>query len=205
MSDFLDVIKQRRSIRKYKPTPVTSDILRELIVTASYAPSAHNAQPWRFIAITEQQQKEELAVAMGQVWLKELEGEHVPKKLRSKTVNASVTRFASAPALVLCCLTMEEMDKYPDLERQKSERDLAIQSLAAAIQNLLLAAYAKGLATCWYCAPLFCKEAVRKALRIPDYVEPHALITVGYAAESREASRRSVDEIAYFGFWGGAL
>jgi coenzyme F420-0:L-glutamate ligase/coenzyme F420-1:gamma-L-glutamate ligase len=205
MSDFLDVIRQRRSIRKYTRQPVPIEVVSELLETASYAPSAHNAQPWRFIVLTDPPQKNALAAVMAQVWLRELERDHVPKNTRSATVNVSIERFTAAPMLVLACLALEDMDAYPDAERQKNERDLAVQSLAAAIQTLLLAAYAKGLATCWYCAPLFCKAAVQKVLKIPADVEPQALITIGYAAESRKALRRPVKEMAYRDFWGGKL
>ena len=58
-----------------------------------------------------------------------------------------------------------------------------MQSLGAAMQNLLLAAHAKGLGACWFCAPGFCKETVRAVLKIPDEVEPQALIAMGYPAE----------------------
>ena len=82
------------------------------------------------------------------------------------------------------------MSSQPDETRQKVERDLAVQSLGAAMQNLLLAADAKGLGACWFCAPAFCKEAVREALAIPSEVEPHALIALGYPDESPKAPPR---------------
>ena len=62
-----------------------------------------------------------------------------------------------------------------------------MQSLGAAMQNLLLAAHAKGLGACWFCAPGFCKETVRKVLKIPDEVEPQALILMGYPDEQPPA------------------
>jgi nitroreductase len=65
-----------------------------------------------------------------------------------------------------------------------------MQSLAAALENMLLTAHAKGLGACWFCAPSFCKETVRKVLKIPDEVEPEALITMGYPAEEPPAPPR---------------
>ncbi len=59
---------------------------------------------------------------------------------------------------------------------------MAIQSLGAAIQNMLLMAYDLGLDTCWMCAPLFCPEVASAALDLDERFIPHALITVGYAA-----------------------
>ena len=203
MSNLTDIIKQRRSIRTYKPEPVPIEIIRELLETAAHAPSAHNAQPWRFIIITDPEQKNAFADVMTQVWLAELERDHIPKNTRLETVNRSAERFTAAPVLILACLTLEDMDTYSDPERQNSERDLAVQSLAAAIQTLLLAAHAKGFGACWYCAPIFCKAAVRQALEIPSDVEPQALITVGYPAEIPKTPQTyPLETYVYMEKWG---
>ncbi len=199
---LIDEIKTRRSVRKYTEQPVTKEDLQVLLEAASFAPSAHNAQPWRFMVLTEYQSKADLANSMAKAWLRELGKDHVPKKTRLKLAQTSVNQFTKAPVLVLACMTLEDMEKYPDTERQQYERDLAIQSLAAAIQNLLLAAHAKGLGACWYCAPIFCKLAVRKVLRIPEKVEPQALITVGYPAELPKVPRRkSHDSFVHVEKW----
>ena len=101
---------------------------------------------------------------------------------------------------------MQDMLEYEDELRRKSERDLAVQSLGAAIQNMLLTAHSKGLGACWYCAPVFSKEMVRKVLRIPEEVEPQALIPLGYPAEKPLMPRRkSLGEIAFWGRWGKKL
>jgi F420 biosynthesis protein FbiB-like protein len=203
MSSLIDVIKSRRSVRRYTLQPVPSEIIGSLLEAAAFAPSAHNAQPWRFVVITGEEQKNAVANAMAQVWLKELELDHIPRNMRWATVSRSVERFTSAPVLILACLTMEEMDTYPDAERQQSERDLAVQSLAAAVQNLLLAAHASGLGACWYCAPIFCKSAVREAMEIPADVEPQALITVGYADEKPKAPpRKNAESYVHMEKWG---
>jgi coenzyme F420-0:L-glutamate ligase/coenzyme F420-1:gamma-L-glutamate ligase len=206
MSNLTDALKQRRSIRKYQNRAVPPEKIVQVLEATSYAPSAHNAQPWRFIVLTQGAQKNNLADAMAHVWLAELERDHVPKNIRWATVNRSVERFTAAPVLILACLTLENMDTYPDAERQIIERDLAVQSLAAAIQTLLLAAHANGLGGCWFCAPLFCKSAVRQALEIPDAVEPQALITLGYPDESPKMPlRRPLQKYTYNKKWGTPL
>lgn len=115
-------------------------------------------------------------------------------------------RFASAPALVVACLSTERLMAFSDLERQRTERDLAVESLAASIQNLLLSAQLLGLGACWYCAPAFCKSTVRKALDIPETVEPTALITLGYPAETPVAPpKKTIDEYCFADAWGKPL
>jgi coenzyme F420-0:L-glutamate ligase/coenzyme F420-1:gamma-L-glutamate ligase len=206
MSNFIDEIKSRRSIRKYIEKPVSAEVVRSILEAASFAPSAHNAQPWRFVVLTQDEQKNSLANAMAQVWLKELEMDRIPKNIRWATVNRSIERFMAAPVLIVACLTMENMDRYPDDERQRNERDLAVHSIAAAVQTLLLAAHAKGLGACWYCAPVFCKTEVRRALGIPDTVEPQALVTLGYSDESPKVpSRNSFESFVHAEKWGNSF
>jgi len=103
-------------------------------------------------------------------------------------------------------MTMEDMDSYPDERRQRAERTMAIQSVAASVQNFLLAASALGLGACWYCAPLFCPDVVREILGIPEGVEPQALIAVGYPNEEPEPPpRKPLEEVVYLERWGRAL
>src|SRR5208283_2354373 len=165
MSHVSDAIKKRRSVRKYLDRPVPQEASEEVLVAASWAPSAHNAQPWRFIILADQSVKRELAEAMAESWAADIakDGLNIdPEKIKFR-----VERFATAPVLILTCLTMDGMDNFSDEKRQKCERDLAMQSLAAALQNMLLAAHDLGLGACWFCAPAFCKETVRKVLKIP--------------------------------------
>ena len=119
---------------------------------------------------------------------------------------SSVERFTHAPVLIVACLTMKDMIKYGDESRQRSERDLAVQSLGAAIQNMLLVAHSRNLGACWFCAPVFCKEAVRTILKIPEDVEPQALIAMGYPAETPPVPhRKTLENYAYAGCWGKKL
>lgn len=150
--------------------------------------------------------KRKLAEAMGRRWNREMGKNGVPEKNRESLVRASIERFTNAPIVTIACLTMEEMDKYPDKRRQRIENAMAIQSVAAAIENMLLAAHAEGLGSCWFCAPLFCQDVVRKILEIPPHVEPQALVTLGFPAEEPKAPpRKPLEEIVYRDRWGQML
>jgi coenzyme F420-0:L-glutamate ligase/coenzyme F420-1:gamma-L-glutamate ligase len=206
MDHITDSIKKRRSIRKYSSRKVSIDILRQVLEAAGWAPSAHNAQPWRFIVLTDTSLKRELAEAMANAWEADMIKDGIPSEARESQRKASVEQFTSAPVLIVACLTMKDMIKYADESRQKCERDLAVQSLGAAIQNMLLVAHSKKLGACWFCAPLFCKDTVRKVLKIPENVEPQALIAIGYPAEKPSApSRRPLQGYSYLDCWGKKL
>jgi coenzyme F420-0:L-glutamate ligase / coenzyme F420-1:gamma-L-glutamate ligase len=201
MSPTLDELRSRRSIRKYQQKPIPKKLITEVLEAARWAPSAHNAQPWRFIVLTKTSSKRKLSTAMAESWAEDMAKDE--QKIDEATMLAKVERFANAPALILACFTMDGMHEQPDQKRQNVERDLALESLGAAIQNLLSAAHNNGLGACWFCAPAFCKDHVRKILKIPPEVEPAALIAMGYADEKPLVpQRKQLDEFCFKDVWG---
>ena len=84
---------------------------------------------------------------------------------------------------------MEEMDVYPDERCAQAEWTMAVQSVALACQNLLLAAHYHNLGACWMCAPLFVPDLVRVVLTLPETWQPQALLTLGYPAEEKTKER----------------
>jgi coenzyme F420-0:L-glutamate ligase / coenzyme F420-1:gamma-L-glutamate ligase len=189
----LDVILQRRSIRRYRPEPVPRTLIETLLTAAIWAPSAHNRQPARFAVIDTQARQETLASAMGARLRHDLEADKAPRDVIEKDVNRSYERITSAPVLMALCLSMVDMDVYPDEKRSRNEYLMAVQSVAMAGQNLLLAAHDAGLGACWMCAPLFCPDVVRDALELPVDWQPQALITLGYPAETRDKTRKPLE------------
>jgi coenzyme F420-0:L-glutamate ligase/coenzyme F420-1:gamma-L-glutamate ligase len=200
--NFLDIIKDRRSVKKYLSTEVSKEVLFRILEAGRWAPSAHNAQPWRFIVIQDSATKQKLAKAMATRWNEDMSKNEVPKEQRESLIKASAERFEKAPIIIITCLTMENMDEYLDDQRKKIEYFIAVQSVAAAIENMLLVAYGEGLGSCWFCAPLFCQDVVRKILKIPQHVDPQALITLGYPAnEPTLRPRKPLEEIVHQNHW----
>ena len=190
MSDIVNLMKNRRSIRKYSARKVSRKILNEILEAAIWAPSAHNSQPWRFTILNKTEEKKVLAESMAKAWIADLVKNQIPLEHAVKLAKRSVKGFTRAPTIVIAGVTQTDIPKHTDPNGNRVEADLAIQSLGAAIQNVLLAADSRGLGACWFCAPAFCKAEVRKVLRLPDEFEPQALVTLGYAAEKPEAPRR---------------
>lgn len=193
---LLNLIQSRRSIRRYTAEPVTPELLERLLTAATWAPSAHNRQPWRLVVMREVGAKVQFADAMSErLRADRLADGDLPEAIE-QDVARSQTRITGAPVVILLCLTLADMDHYPDERRTQAERLMAVQSVAMAAQNLLLAAHAEGLGACWLCAPLFCPDTVRAALALPDDWEPQALITLGYPANvGKLPMRRPLDEL----------
>lgn len=182
------LIHARRSIRHYQEIPVERALLEELLEAATWAPSAHNRQPWRF-CVVQGTMRQTLSAAMAPVWLHDLLADGGDAAKAAAHVAERAARIARAPAVIVACLSMADMDVYPDARRAASEHTMAVQSVALACQNLLMTTHAAGLGACWLCAPLFVPETVRAVLALPADWEPQALITLGWPAEVKEKAR----------------
>ena len=174
--DLFTALHTRHSIRRYTDQPVPSDLIDRLLEAATRAPSSHNCQPWRFVVITTSSVKAQLADRMGE----RLRADRLRAGDRVEEIERDVARsrerITSAPAIIVVCLSTSGLDNH-------HEQLMAIQSVAAAIQNMLLAAHEAGLGACWMAAPLYCPDVVREALRLPADWDAQALITIGYPAD----------------------
>lgn len=156
--ELYEGLLSRRSIRKYNPEKtLTKDEIYDLIRAASYAPSAHNKQPWHFLVV---------------------ENKDILKNLRSIQPWTSFAKDASC-AIIVCA------DKLETFNRPKEGWDFAQIDGALAAQNLLLACHAKGLGAC-FCgaAPMpTVISALREMFNMPETMLPIAIVTVGYPEE----------------------
>jgi F420 biosynthesis protein FbiB-like protein len=187
------LIKSRRSVRRYTTESIPRQTILRLLEAAVWAPSAHNRQPWRFAVLTQATVKERLAQAMGARLRTDRTTDGDDPADIERDVARSYARLTGAPVLIVVCLSMADMDVYPDSCRARNEWLMAVQSTAMAAQNLLLLAHAEGLAACWICAPLFVPDLVRDTLALPQDWEPQGVITLGWPAEMREKSRMPID------------
>lgn len=169
--DVFDAIKGRRSVRGFKKDEIPQATVTRLMEAACYAPSAGNRQPWQYYIVTHEAKKEELAAAaLGQTFV------------------------ASAPVAIVVCAQPEVSGaRYG----ARGVELYCLQDTAAAVQNILLAADALGLGTCWVGA--FNEEEVSGVLDLPGDTRPVAIIPVGYPAqESSPPPRRPVEDVVYW-------
>ena len=175
-----EAISGRRSIRHFARRAVPPALVREIVAAACLAPAPHHTHPWRFVALRAAEAKQRLAEAMGQAWRRDLEADGVPAERIQALLSRSRKRLSQAPVLLLACIVADGARRWPDQRRRAAERQMFGHSLGAALQNLMLAAHARGLGTCWLSAPLFCPQAVRRAVDLPADFQAQALIALGY-------------------------
>ena len=157
--DVFEVIKNRRSIRKYTEVSVEDKVIHELIEAGMYAPSAGNQQPWHFIVITER---------------------NILNEIPKYHPHAAMVRNAAVGILVCGDKNLQKHEGYWP------------QDCAACTQNILLAAYAKGLGAVWlgiYPRGERVKD-IQRLFGMPEHVIPFSLISLGYPAEEKAREDR---------------
>jgi coenzyme F420-0:L-glutamate ligase/coenzyme F420-1:gamma-L-glutamate ligase len=196
MNVFEALVKGRRSVRRYQDRPIEPDIVEGLLEAGVWAPSAHNRQPWRFAVLTDNDHKQTLASRMGTLLRRARLADGDESEAVEADVQRSHARITAAPLVIVAFLTMEDMDTYSDQARSNAEHLMAVQGVAMAVNNILLAAQARGLGACWMCAPLFCSEAVVEAVGAPAHWQAQALLTIGDPASGgKPASRRPLSDL----------
>jgi len=184
INETLTTIKDRRSIRLFAKEDISDEKISILLQAANEAPSAHNQQSWRFIVL-KGHKKQGLTELVAEV------SNRFPKPA-SALLRMAARSIASAPVVIAVANTGDLIDHGTDLFKVEKEmahdffRTMEIQSSAAAVQNLLLAATSLGLATVWLGILFLMKDDVLKFLGEP-VGEFMAVVPVGYA--SREAGK----------------
>jgi F420 biosynthesis protein FbiB-like protein len=174
-------------------------VIEDILTTATFSPSAHNRQPWRFCVVTDLSVKTKLAEAMAVEFQRDLTGDGVsPEKIQFQ-IKRSQERITSAPLVILLALDMSEMDVYLDKKRKQAEFRMAMQSVANAGMQLMLATHAEGLGSVWVCSPLFVQETIQNILDLPKTWEPQAMFFLGHPLVIPEVrERKSIKEISIF-------
>ena len=195
--DYWDVIKKRRSIRKFQDKPVPKEIIDAIIETARFAPSGSNVQGWQFGVVTDKAVIKKLAAAAGnQTWISTaplviaLCGQ-VTMNLNDFSADdfgLTVENLRYTPELV------EYLKKYPDQQKIALLFDKSNSMIPG--EHIILSAVNYGLSACWIGL-----LDVKKASGILDLPQEYActfLIPIGYAAEDpRKIKRKAVEDIAF--------
>ncbi|ULL14628.1 NAD(P)H nitroreductase [Paenibacillus sp. H1-7] len=207
-NDFKTILHERRSVRRFTEQEVAVEDIKELIDCARYAPSDTNSQTWEFIAIVNREKIKEIEqMTWDQLHKRAAEAEQrglsKEARLLVKSFGPYATAFSDAPVLIVCLAT-PYMSKFRDrifdpvqLVDDAVWAEEGIKSSCLAAQNLMLAAHARGLATCPMTGPvLLASEQLREYLEIPEHSQINMVISLGYPSERPgKLPRKEVDEI----------
>jgi nitroreductase len=186
----LNLMAQRRSVRRFADTAVDLSVLERLITAASWAPSNHNRQGWKFLVWQDKQKIEAMARAVREEVKDVCEQAHRLAKDHGHELVYYSGIFETAPVVILAM-----HKKSPAIGRAILEKsdvmNISSEALSAAmaVQNMLLLAESLGLGACIMTAPLLATK-VWSQQELPAGFEPTCLIAVGYSAEKPAAPRR---------------
>jgi len=204
--DLLDAIKGRTSIRRFKQTPVPDEDIRRILDAGRLAPSSNNTQPWSFLVIKDRAVLAKMAEAVRQQvdrMIPHAEDEKQAKRLAAYK-GTYYTFFEKAPVVI--AVFMEGYDAgtekllatmgYSAEDIKRLRPNPGLQSVAAAVEHMLLATHALGYGSCWMTGPLVAQEAFEKLLGYGKEKFIAALLPVGVPDENPPARpRKALSEI----------
>ncbi|MBN2190268.1 MAG: nitroreductase family protein [Candidatus Aureabacteria bacterium] len=209
MADIFDVIKNRRSIRNFSGDDVPETDIRKIIECAVMAPSGSNQQPWKFVVVRDRAMKNSIAGCVnGKISAVKRNIKSAKAEEHLKGYMQYLTFFQEAP-VVICVLTQPYRSVFENIlhkympEEEKEEQalvDASIQSVSAAVQNLLLAAHAMGYGTCWMTGPIIAQREIEQLLGVEKPWHLTSVIPLGKprGASPGHFSRKTVDEVLIF-------
>ena len=179
--EVIRAIRGRRSIRKYKPDPVSDDALNTVLEAARWAPSWSNTQCWRFVLVCDPATKAKLADAF--------------TPLAHGRENPATPAVRSAPVVIVACAELGKSGYYKG-EMKTDKGDWFMFDVALAMQNLALAAHAQGLGTVH--VGLFEAKKVASILGVPQGIEVVEILPLGHPDEApAETPRKDLTEIVF--------
>jgi nitroreductase len=179
--EFIDVIRSRRSIGKCSPIVPDRDVIEQVLEAATWAPNHKQTEPWRFVVLSGQA-RADLGDAMGRAAARDIDDTEAG---RAAYANA-VVKPLRAPYVIAVYAVLDLV--VPPVEE--------IAATAAAVQNMLLAAHALGLAAMWRTGDLVFSPEVREFLGMPGNAEILGTIYIGYANMAPPVrKRRSIRDV----------
>jgi nitroreductase len=199
-----EIIRERRSIRKYQDRDIPREVLNELLEDALWAPSGTNRQNWD-VYVVKGEKKDKLLESVklaGEIFKPKLKT-LFPEKMVGITLNF-FNNLGGAPVLLLVYMpkiTYEIRRDMSSLEKYQVEHARFTNTLSAAalIQNILLLAQDKGLGACWMTAPKNAEDQINGEMGITDK-ELVSIIPIGYPDQSPPAPPRKGEKIHWIGY-----
>jgi nitroreductase len=206
------LIKERRSIRKWKENEVSDELLKKAVELATWAPNGGNYQGWHFIIVKNKQVIEKMADAVQSVadkiasWPEAVSWQEDVHRYQK---NASFFRKAPACIGVFSGVYQSPLDKVL-IARESFDREAkeilgfrksaptAVQSAAAAVTTMLLVFHHMGLGAVWLVSPIQAKKEIEAILNVPSNTDLICLIAAGYPDESPQKDRKPVDQVLEF-------
>jgi len=206
--EFFDVVKRRRSVRKFKPDPLPEGAVEQILDAARWAMSGANGQPWEFVVVKNKRTKNKIAEIYVEHGRKRI---HAIEKTREKALQHNMFRsfytnppgWKDAPVIIAVCGDQRTFQATVlaahFFNGEGAPLATFLKNMANATQLICLSAAAMGLGTQWVTVNLGWERPVKTLLDIPDDLVIHTLIPVGYPAyDPSPPTRRKLEEMVHY-------
>ncbi len=200
---FFELVKKRRSIRRFKPDPIPDEYIDKIIEAARWAPSGANSQPWEFIVIKDKETKEKIGrfIAETRELTRRVEYTREPEARHPGADRAGGRPgYLDAPVFIMLCGDLRAREAYPLSTFLNKGRETFFSSLASAFLYMHLAASTLGLASQWVSATANTvpQVQIKALLGIPKDLEIYDTMAMGYpASEPRPKLTREREEMVH--------
>ncbi len=203
--EIFECIDTRKTIRKYTDYIPTDDEIKRIINSARLAPSAINAQNWRFVAVLNQDIKHKMAMAISDKYDEITKNLDEETKARVLGYKGHSTFFENAP-VVIVCVEIEapsfmggvlEQAGYSKDVISRMRPDSYLLSMGGAVENMILSANALGLASCWMVAPVLANDEIKNILKLKDNEKITTLLAIGkpYSDNPNKPPKKPLEEV----------
>ena len=212
--DVFELMRTQRSVKHFKPDPVSDDDIRTILTAATWAPNGTNAQPWEFIVIKDPDLKKKISdiYREGLRFLLDHPRRQGHKEPDKRTFHKTMMRksrylrdhLEESPVLMVVAMNQEKdnLPRYGVLKAIRAEATYT--SIMPCIQNLMPAARSLGLGTCLTTALNILEEDAKIALGMPEETQIIALIPLGYPADDfKPVTRIPAEEFTHWDGWQG--
>jgi len=182
MNKVLNLIKERRSIRKFQSTPVDDEKIKAVLSAGQWAPSFLNMQPWKFIVVRDEAAKKSIAEVL-----------KLPLAATEYRGTKGFDFIPQVPVIIVTCVS-------PKKDQVHYAEDGAI-----ATQNMALAAESLGLGSCWIGVlnHSYIEDEIKKILEVPDDFRIISLLPIGVPGEHITKTREELEDLVFHEKFGG--
>jgi len=207
IDDLLELMRNRRTIRKFKTDPVPDEYITKILEAGRWAQSGSNTQPWEYVVVQNQETKDELAAR----WVKtRLHTYHIEQIRRPDMIHVAQTKpqqtppgsWKDAPALIVVCgdrrTLMGSVLYMHFITAEGGPGAVFLKNMANTVSNMHLAAAALGLGSHWLSVDYVFEQDLKTVLGIPPLLEVHTMVAVGYPDMTPGPGyRRELSEIVH--------
>jgi nitroreductase len=195
--DFFEVVGSRASVRRFRPDPVPDEAIRRILWAATRAPTAGGRENWFFVVVKSEEARREVHRLLIEAHLRyAVEVARMSPERVERWRRAMEGGMYLAPVYVAFYMDLGKLTSGGSRDINDAEFLMEVQSIAAAMENAVLAAWSLGIGSVWLGVPLLMEEEFNRVLKPPPGYKLMGMLALGYPAEEvKPRNRKPVESV----------